>query len=122
MMQFTGLMNRFFNLPPLFLIPGLSSGKTDKIKPRLEISAVGQAQVFVSSEPSGLSLGNSGEIVLLKGLQYKVLGGFNSDVLSKNPNKFYTRNSDISGIFVQHGTALAGRLLSPGTMVNGVPF
>ncbi len=122
MMQFTGLMNRFSNPPPLFLIHWLSSGITDKIKPRLEINADGQTRVFVFSEPSGLSQVNSAEIVLLKDVNYKMLCGFNPDVLSKNPNKFYTRNPNTSSVFLQHGTALAGRLLSPGTMVNGIPF
>jgi hypothetical protein len=82
----------------------------------------GQAQVFVSTDPGGLNLGNSGEIVLLKDAQGNVLLEFDSDALSNNPDESYTRNPDVTGSFVQHGAAISGRLFSPGTKVTGEAF
>jgi len=82
----------------------------------------GQAQVFVSTDASGLSLGNSGEIVLLRDSQGNEILRFNSDALSNNPDESYTRFPDLTGDFVQHGAAVSGVLFSPGTKVNGNPF
>jgi hypothetical protein len=82
----------------------------------------GQAQVFVSSDASGLSLGNFGEILLLKDKQGNKILRFNSDSLSNNPDESYSRFPDLTGDFIQHGTAVPGVLFSPGTKVNGNPF
>jgi hypothetical protein len=89
-MQITGLMNRFLNLLPwlpLFLKFGLSSCKTENIKLQFEISADGLAQILISTHPSGLSLGNLAEIVLLKDLQFKVLGIINSGAFPNSPHE-----------------------------------
>jgi hypothetical protein len=69
-----------------------------------------------------LSLSNSGEIIILEDSLGNVLDSMDTDALSNNPNESYTRNPDISGDFVQHGSVTPGKLFSPGTRVNGDPF
>jgi hypothetical protein len=82
----------------------------------------GGAQVFVSDNASGLSLGNTGERIVIKDAAGTVFYIFDSDALSDNPNESYARNPDITGIFVQHSTIVAGKTFSLGTTVNGSPF
>ncbi len=69
----------------------------------------------------GLSLNNSGEIIIVKNAAGQNILRFDSDALSNNPNESYTRNPDITGLFVQHAS-VNGKLFSPGTKVNGAPF
>lgn len=82
----------------------------------------GNAQTFVSSDPAGLSMGNSGETINVYNRQGTLILSFNSDALSDNPNESYTLNPDIIGIFVQHLEASPSRYFSPGTKVNGDSF
>jgi hypothetical protein len=82
----------------------------------------GGAQIFVSENSGGLSFGNSGEKIVIKDSTGKIIYVFDSDALSNNPDESYTRNPDFSGVFVQHGSVVAGRLFSPGANVNGNPF
>ena len=82
----------------------------------------GGSQTFVSSDPEGLSMGNTGEIINLYNRAGTLILSFNSDALSNNPNESYTLNPDIIGIFVQHLDASPLRLFSPGTKVNGDSF
>jgi hypothetical protein len=86
------------------------------------VGSFGGAIVRVDNDSLGLSLGNSGEIIILEDSLGNVLATFDSDALSNNPNESYTRNPDISGDFVQHGSVTPGKLFSPGTRVNGDPF
>lgn len=88
-------------------------------------SAVGNfggAVVRVDLGTQGLSLGNSGESVLLEDSSGNFLDSLNTDALSDNPNESYTRNPDITGSYVQHGTVTPSVLFSPGTKVDGTPF
>jgi hypothetical protein len=88
------------------------------------VGAFGGATMLVCTTADGLSLGNSGEFVVVKDGTGKVLLRFNSDELSNNPNESYTRSPDITGKdpFVQHGSVRAGVLFSPGTQISGAPF
>ena len=70
---------------------------------------------------TGLSLGNSGEIIVVRNALGQPVLSFDSDALSNNPNESYTRNPDITGGFEQHAdnTPL---LFSPGTKIDGTDF
>lgn len=88
-------------------------------------SAVGNfggAVVRVDLGTQGLSLGNSGESVLIEDSLGNKLDSLDTDALSDNPNESYTRNPDITGAFAQHGSVTSGVLFSPGTRVDGSPF
>lgn len=82
----------------------------------------GGALVVADRGTAGLSMGNSGERVLLTDSSGVILDSLDTDALSDNPNESYTRNPDVIGAFVQHGTARAGVLFSPGLKVDGTPF
>lgn len=82
----------------------------------------GGALVFADRGTAGLSMGNSGERVILTDSSGTVLDSLDTDALSDNPNESYTRNPDITGAYVQHATARAGILFSPGLRVDGTPF
>jgi hypothetical protein len=82
----------------------------------------GNCQIFLSMDQSGLSMGNSGETINVYNRKGTLIMSFNSDAQSNNPNESYTLNPDITGSFAQHGTAVPGKLFSPGTRINGVPF
>jgi hypothetical protein len=82
----------------------------------------GGATVFVCSTTAGLSLGNSGERLLIKDAQGNLLITYDTDILSDNPDESYTRNPDITGSFAQHSSVISGVLFSPGTRNNGAPF
>lgn len=71
---------------------------------------------------SGLSLGNTGEVLQIKNPAGTVVITFNMDALSNNPDESYTRSPDITGDFVQHHLANAAKLFSPGTKVDGSSF
>lgn len=86
------------------------------------VGSFGGAIVRVDNDTLGLSLSNSGEIIILEDSLGNVLDSMDTDALSNNPNESYTRNPDISGDFVQHGSVTPGKLFSPGTRVNGDPF
>lgn len=82
----------------------------------------GGAVVRVDLGTQGLSLGNSGESVLLEDSSGNILDSLNTDALSDNPNESYTRNPDITGSYVQHGAVTPSVLFSPGTRVDGTPY
>lgn len=86
------------------------------------VGAFGGAIVRVDLGTQGLSLANSGESVLVEDSLGNILDSLDTDALSDNPNESYTRNPDITGNYVQHNAAFAGKLFSPGTQVNGAPF
>jgi hypothetical protein len=77
--------------------------------------------IVLADTGEGLSLNNSGEIIIVKNAAGQNILRFDSDALSNNPNESYTRNPDITGLFVQHAS-VNGKLFSPGTKVNGAPF
>lgn len=83
---------------------------------------IGGSQVFVCRTSAGLSFQNSGETVILKAPNGKILEVFDSDAASDNPNKSYTRNPDILGGYVPHTDANPNLLFSAGTRLNGSPF
>jgi len=88
-------------------------------------SAVGNfggAIVVIDSGTAGLSLANSGEIIIIEDSSGNVIDSMDTDALSNNPDESYTRNPDITGDFVQHAGVTPGRLFSPGTRVNGDAF
>ena len=70
---------------------------------------------------SGFNFNNSGEVVGIKDAEGAWAFIFNSDELSGNPNESYTRNPDITGVFVQH-TDNGALLFSPGTRNDGTSF
>ncbi len=82
----------------------------------------GGATVFTCTQSAGLSMQNSGEKVLVKDPSGNLLQTFDSDALSDNPNRSYTRNPDITGDFVPHNTANPSKLFSPGTKIDNSPF
>jgi hypothetical protein len=86
------------------------------------VGSFGGAIVVVDIGTAGLSMGNSGEIILLKDSTGRTINSFNSDELSDNPNESYTRNPDITGAFVQHASLPGALKFSPGTLITGQPF
>jgi hypothetical protein len=85
------------------------------------VGSFGGAIVLADTGTAGLSLNNSGEIIMIKDASGTVVLTFDSDALSGNPNESYTRNPDITGSFEQHNdnTPL---LFSPGTKIDGSSF
>ena len=81
----------------------------------------GGAIVLADTGVDGLSMNNSGEVILLRNATANVVLRFNSDALSNNPDESYTRNPDLIGDFVQHA-GINTRRFSPGTKVNGTSF
>lgn len=86
------------------------------------VGSFGGAITVIDSGTAGLSLGNTGEIIILEDSLGNVLDSMNTDALSNNPDESYTRNPDITGDFVQHGSVTPGKLFSPGTRTDGSPF
>ncbi len=87
------------------------------------VGAFGGAIVKVDRGTQGLSLNNTGEAVIITDSTGRIrLDSINFDALSDNPDESYTRNPDVTGPFVQHHLAQAGKLFSPGTYANGTPF
>jgi hypothetical protein len=81
----------------------------------------GGAIVMVDTSSNGMSLQNSGEVIVVKDSFANIVLVFDSDALSSNPNESYTRNPDITGAFEQHGNNKP-RLFSPGRTVDSMPF
>jgi hypothetical protein len=86
------------------------------------VGTFGGARVEIDLGTTGLSLGNSGEVVILEDSLGNVVDSIDTDALSDNPNESYTRNPDVTGTFVQHGTIPPGKLFSPGLKTDGSPF
>ena len=82
--------------------------------------AFGNALVQTASTGS-LGLNNGGDTVTLSDGMIQVSATYGSE---GGNNQSLTRDPDLSGIYVQHTTAIgaAGALFSPGTMVDGTPF
>ncbi len=85
------------------------------------VGLFGGALVLADTGVSGLSLNNSGEVIVIKDSSGKTILIFNSDALSNNPNESYTRNPDLTGAFVQHTTVNISKF-TPGRKVNGGSF
>ena len=82
----------------------------------------GGATVLVVGTQFGLSMQNSGEKILIRNTAGNTILTFDSDALSNNPDESYTRNPDVTGAFVQHGSVITGKLFSPGTKIDGSSF
>ncbi|HOY95811.1 MAG TPA: lamin tail domain-containing protein [Catalimonadaceae bacterium] len=82
----------------------------------------GGAVVLTVGNPAGLSMNNSGEKIELADPLGNVILSFDSDALSNNPDESYTRNPDLTGDFVQHGSVTPGKLFSPGSKTDGTSF
>ncbi|MES2389787.1 MAG: lamin tail domain-containing protein [Bacteroidota bacterium] len=83
----------------------------------------GGAVVVADIGTAGLSMGNSGEKIVVTDASGSNRLTFDSDAQSDNPNESYTLNPDITGAaFVQHHIAMAGVLFSPGTKADGTRF
>ncbi len=85
------------------------------------VGLFGGALVLADTGVSGLSLNNSGEVIVIKDNTGKTILTFDSDALSNNPNESYTRNPDLTGAFVQHTTVNISKF-TPGRKVNGSSF
>ena len=77
--------------------------------------------VVQTSTSGDLNMNNAGDMVTLTDTEGNVLLTFDIEPLSDNPNESYTRNPDLTGDFVQHGS-FSSELFSPGTKVDGAPF
>lgn len=83
--------------------------------------------LVLKASTGGLSLSNTGGIVTLRDRTGAVANIFEYGAatgLSGGSNQSLTRSPDITGAFTTHATAAGanGRLLSPGTRVDGTPF
>lgn len=77
---------------------------------------------IVQTSTSGdLNMNNAGDFMTVMDTNGNVVVTFDVTPLSDNPNESYTRNPDITGDFVQHGS-ISDVLFSPGTKVDGTPF
>jgi uncharacterized protein (TIGR03437 family) len=81
----------------------------------------------LKASTGGLSLSNTGGIVTLRDSSGAVANIFEyggATGLSGGANQSLTRSPDITGAFTGHGaaTGAVGRLLTPGTRVDGTPF
>jgi hypothetical protein len=85
------------------------------------IGLFGGARILADTGTEGLSLANSGEVIVIKNNLGNTKLVFNSDALSNNPNESYTRNPDITGSFVQHASINTSKF-TPGTKINGSSF
>ena len=81
----------------------------------------GGALVMVASNQV-LNLNNNGDGMILKDNNDSVLIVFDVTALSNNPNESYTKFPDLHGSFIQHDSASAGTLFSPGKKVDGSSF
>ncbi len=114
----TGLLR--YTIPSGTLVP--PGGALVVFGGGVPVGSFGGAVVLsANASANGLSLNNSAEIIILKNNLGQFVASFNSDALSDNPNESYTRNPDITGIFVQHSSSAAA-FFSPGTKVDGTPF
>jgi hypothetical protein len=77
---------------------------------------------IVQTSTSGdMNLNNAGDIMTFTDSEGNVVLTFDIEPLSNNPNEAYTRDPDLTGDFVQHGS-INGLLFSPGTKTDGTPF
>lgn len=77
---------------------------------------------IVQTSTSGdFNLNNAGDEMTLKNAEGEVVLTFDIEPYSDNPNESYTRDPDLTGDFVQHGS-ITGTLFSPGTKTDGSPF
>ncbi len=83
----------------------------------------GGALVQTASEGQ-INMNNAGDFVTLADASGNVILTFDVEPLSNAPDESYTRNPDLTGDFVQHASIpeAQGRLFSPGTKLNGLPF
>ena len=81
----------------------------------------GNAIVQISTT-GDLNLNNAGDVMYLLDSAGETLIAFDIEPLSGNPNESYTRDPDLSGNFVQHGSVVDGVLFSPGTRTDGSPL
>ncbi len=77
--------------------------------------------VVQTASAGRINMNNAGDVMTLTTPDDVVVISFDVAPLSDNPNESYTRNPDITGDFVQHGS-VNGVLFSPGTRVDGTPF
>lgn len=78
---------------------------------------------IVQTSTSGdFNLNNAGDKLYVHDASDVEVLTFDVTPLSNNPNESYTRSPDLTGDFVQHRTAQAGVLFSPGTRSDGSPF
>ena len=89
------------------------------------VGPFGGALVFISSNvvldlQNGSSSG-PGDKITFTDSSGNILIEFDIDPLSNNPNESYTRDPDLTGLFVQHNS-VSGTLFSPGTRTDGTPF
>lgn len=81
----------------------------------------GAVVLSADTASSGLSLNNSGEVIIIKDANGNAVLSFDSDALSNNPNESYTLYPDVTGTFIQHNDSTP-LLFSPGTRTDGTPF
>ncbi|MBI1266894.1 MAG: endonuclease [Cryomorphaceae bacterium] len=78
--------------------------------------------VVQTSTSGDFNMTNAGDVMYLINADGNVVIAFDIEPLSNNPNESYTRNPDLTGDFVQHGSVVPGVLFSPGTKSNGTAF
>lgn len=115
----TNLINVVYIIPNGIIIP--PNGALVVFGGGLPKGMFGGAIVLADTGTDGLSMNNSGEVILVRNNMGNVLLRFNSDALSNNPDESYTRSPDLNGSFVQHAS-LNTRKFSPGTKLTGAPF
>jgi hypothetical protein len=82
----------------------------------------GGATVQKASSGS-INMNNAGDLVTVQDSTGFTLLTFDVTPLSDNPNESYTRNPDITGDFVQHGSIDPDKFkFSPGTTIDRKPF
>jgi Lamin Tail Domain/Secretion system C-terminal sorting domain len=87
------------------------------------VGTFGNAAVEVDRGTQGLSLGNSGEALIIEDSLGVLVDSVNTDIWSDNPNESYTRKPDLTGAFTQHRRANPAKLFSPGFHLDGTtPF
>lgn len=115
----TNLVNVVYIVPNGIIIP--PSGALVIFGGGLPKGMFGGSIVLADTGIDGLSMNNSGEVILVRNNTSNVVLRFNSDALSNNPDESYTRSPDLTGNFVQHAS-LNPRKFSPGTKLTGAPF
>lgn len=116
----SGLKTRRHTMPDSLMVP--PNGAVVVFGGGTAVGSFGGALVVVDVGTVGLSLANTGEMVILEDSLGNVLDSMDTDALSNDPNESYTRNPDLTGDFVQHASVTPGKLFSPGTRVDGSPF
>lgn len=78
--------------------------------------------VVQKSSTGDMNMNNAGDVITITDASDVVVLSIDITPYSDNPNESYTRNPDITGDFVQHHSANAAILFSPGTKVDGTNF